>query len=426
MKIAIIGAGSTYTPELIEGIINYRDSLPVEKIDLMDIDERKLRIVGGLAQRMVAASPLKAETRLTMELDEALTGADFVLAQIRVGKLPARELDETIPLRFGLIGQETMGIGGFFKAQRTIPQLMHIADRMKALCPDAFLINFSNPSGIVAEALLNNADIRMMGMCNVPFNMKKSIGEQLGTSKDAFFEFAGLNHLTWVTSIMDGGVDRLAEAIDKGVTAESMKNIPAQGFAPELVRMLRAIPSPYLEYVYHIHHKLDTLQNHTPQCRAQRCMEIEEELLQLYQDNALHIKPKLLESRGGANYSLCAISLVNAIYNDLHEIHEVNVQAKGAVPYLLDSDVVEIAAYIDKNGATPIPLTHPGNEHIATLIQRWKAYEHYTVRAALTGDRDAAILALTTCPMINDYDAATACFDAMLEAHKRYLPQFAK
>lgn len=426
MKIAIIGAGSTYTPELIEGIINYRQSLPVTQIDLMDIDERKLSIVGGLAQRMVAASPAPCEARLTLDLDEALAGADFVLAQIRVGKLPARELDETIPLRHGLIGQETMGIGGFFKAQRTIPQLMHIAERMRALCPDAFLINFSNPSGIVAEALLNHADVRMMGLCNVPFNMKKSIREKLGASPDAFFEFVGLNHLTWITAILDGGEDLLAKAIDQGVTAESMKNIPAQGFTPELVRMLRAIPSPYLEYVYHMQHKLNTLRENAPMCRAKRCMEIEEELLGMYENQALHEKPKLLESRGGANYSLCAISLVNAIHNDLGEIHEVNVQAKGAVPFLRDGDVVEIAARIGRNGATPIPLTRPGNEHIQTLITRWKAYERYTVQAALTGDRDAAILALITCPLINDYDAAVACFDEMLAAHRQYLPQFDK
>ena len=425
MKITIIGAGSTYTPELIEGILRYRENLDVHELSLMDIDERKLRIVGGLAQRMVAASPMRCEVKLTMELDDALRGADFVLAQIRVGKLPARRLDETIPPKYGMLGQETMGMGGFFKAQRTIPQLMHIARRMSELCPDAFLINFSNPSGLVAQALLNHTGVRMLGLCNVPFNMRKSLTEKLSLSQDAFIEFVGLNHLCWITAIRDGETDRLDDAIAQGVAVDPMKNIPAQGFSRQLMQAIHAIPSSYLEYVYYLDSKIEK-NCAAEHCRAERCMEIEEELLAMYENAELHEKPKLLESRGGANYSLCAISLVNAIYNDLHEIHVVNTQNRGALSFLADGDVIEVASVIGRNGASPIPVKTELAPHIETLVRHWKAYEKYAVQAALTGDRDAVAAALLTCPVIGNYDKAMPCFEEMAKAHAAYLPQFAR
>lgn len=424
MKMAIIGAGSTYTPELIEGLIHFSNTMDVTELALMDIDERKLRIVGAMAQRMIAHSCVPCQVMLTMDLTEALTGCTFVMAQIRVGKLPARHLDETIPLKYGLIGQETMGMGGFFNAQRTIPALLDIAARMEKVCPNAFLINFSNPSGMVAEALLKYRSIRTIGLCNVPYNMKKSLREKMSLSDEAYFEFVGLNHLCWITDIRDGEVSRMQEALEKGLSAITMKNIPSQGFAPELIRATQGIPSPYLEYVYMAADKFEKIKN-AGSSRAQDCMQIEETLLKMYEDTTLCEKPKLLEKRGGANYSLCAISLANAIYNDLKDVQIVNTQNKGCIPYLADDDVVEIACVIDRNGATPIPVKHAGNEHIRTLVSRWKAYEHYTVKAAVTGDRDAAICAILSNPIISNYYSAIACFDEMLEAHKEYLPQYA-
>ena len=212
MKIAIIGSGSTYTPELIEGIINKRDSLPVTELYLMDIDKRKLDIVGGLCERMIKHAGLNCKVVLTMDYDEALKDADFVMAQIRVGKLPARVLDEKIPLKYNLIGQETCGIGGFFKALRTIPAMLDIVERMERLCPNAWLINFSNPSGIIAQALLTKTNIKMMGLCNVPINAIDSVKRRLDLP-NADVEYIGLNHLAYITAIRDNGYDYLEEAI---------------------------------------------------------------------------------------------------------------------------------------------------------------------------------------------------------------------
>ena len=422
MKITIIGAGSTYTPELIEGIIERAASLAPHEIALMDIDERKLSIVGALAQRMVASAGLRCDVTLSMDLDASLKDADFVLVQIRVGKLAARHLDESIPLSYGLLGQETTGIGGFFKGQRTIPVLMHIASRMQALCENAWLINFSNPSGMVAEALLNHSAIRSIGLCNVPFNMMKSVKEKLGLTAPSF-TFVGLNHLTWITSVCENGRDYLQDAIAQGLHAEGMKNIPATGFPPELIRAVKAIPCSYLEYIYFTRRKIETLQS-AEKTRAQQCMAIEEELLCLYRDTALASKPDLLNARGGANYSRCAISLVDAIYNDKREVHVVNTKNKGALPFMASEDVVEIASIVGRAGPVPVPVSAFDNLHIINLVRQFKVYERYAVEAALTGDRDAAMLALLANPLIRDYDAASACFAAMLEAHQDDLPQY--
>ena len=297
MKICIIGSGSTYTPELIEGLINKRDSLPVTELYLMDIDERKLRIVGGLCQRMIEAANLPCKVVMTMDYEEALLNADFVLAQIRVGKLPARVKDEKIPLKYNLIGQETCGIGGMFKGLRTIPALIKIVHLMEKCCPNAWLINFSNPSGMIAEALLNYTNVKMMGLCNVPINMIDGIKRQMNLP-NAEVEYLGLNHFTYVTKIIDNGHDYLDEAIKKGVNSETMKNIPASGFTPEDIAALGAIPSCYLEYYYFKNSKLEKLKA-APKTRGEVCMELEEQLLALYENskcrNALRKIDMILE-----------------------------------------------------------------------------------------------------------------------------------
>ena len=424
MKICIIGAGSTYTPELIEGIINKRETLPVTELYLMDIDERKLTIVGGLCQRMVEAAGLPCKVVLTMDYKEALMNADFVLGQIRVGKLPARALDERIPLKHGMVGQETCGMGGMFKGFRTIPAMLKIVELMNECCPNAWLINFSNPSGLIAQALLNHTNVKMMGLCNVPINMIDGIKKRLNLP-NANVEYYGLNHFTYVTAIEDGGKDYLKEALDAGVNSEAMKNIPGAGFTKEQIQAIGAIPSSYLEYYYLRDGKLDKLM-HTEKTRAEVCMELEEQLLELYQHQELHTKPEQLSKRGGARYSEVAISLVNAIYNDLQEVHVVNVLNNGALPFLRDDDAVEIQAVIGKDGAKPIKAKHVDNEHIIEYIQMIKAYERHAVKAALTGDRQEAILAMSTNPLMKDMNKSMACFEEMLEAHKEYLPQFNK
>ena len=425
MKICIIGAGSTYTPELVEGIINKRDTLPVTELVFMDIDERKLNIVGGLCQRMIEAAGLPCKTELVLnDYAYALKDADFVLAQIRVGKLPARVKDEKIPLKYGLIGQETCGIGGMFKGLRTIPVMMKIVKLMEEHCPNAWLINFSNPSGMIAEALLNYTNVKMMGLCNVPINTIDGIKRNMNLP-NANIEYMGLNHFAYITKIEADGKDYLQEALEAGLNSESMKNIPASGFTKEQVAAIGAIPTCYLEYYYFKDHKLETLKK-SEKTRGEKCMEIEEELLEIYQNSELHVKPAQLSQRGGARYSEVAINLVNSIWNDCGDVQVVNVLNKGAIPFLKDTDAVEICAKIGKNGATPLPVTGVITDHMVEYISNVKAYERHAVKAAINGDKLEAMRALAVNPLVGDLKSASECFDEMVEAHKEFLPQFCK
>lgn len=423
IKIALIGAGSTYTPELMEGIINKKDSLPVGELYLMDIDERKLNIVGSLAKRQIEAAGLDCNVVLTTDLDESLKDANFVLAQIRVGKLPARVLDEKIPLKYGLIGQETNGIGGFFKGMRTIPEMMKIAKKMEELCPNAWLINFSNPAGMLTEALLNHTNIKAIGVCNVPINMIDSLKRRLKL-ENAEVEYLGLNHLTWVTSIKQDGVDYLEKAINEGINSEAMKNIPASGFTAELIKTVGAIPSSYLEYYYFKDTKLKNALE-AEKSRGEVCIDIENELLEIYSNSELHTKPELLSRRGGARYSEVAINLVDSIYNDKQDIQVVNTLNNGALDFMADDDVIEINCLIGKDGPKPIKA-EVKNQHIIEYMKMIKAYEKHAVNAALTGDEDEAMRALLINPLVFDYHKAYPCFQELKEAHKEYLPQFFK
>lgn len=423
LKIAIIGAGSTYTPELMEGIINKHKTLPVRKLYLMDIDERKLNIVGGLCQRMVEHAGINCEVILSMDLDESIKGASFVCAQIRVGKLPARVLDEKIPLKYDLIGQETNGIGGFFKGMRTIPVIMHIVSRMEELCPDAWLINFSNPSGMIAEAVLNHSKIKMMGLCNVPINTIDGLKKKMELP-NAEVEYVGLNHLAWITAIRQDGVDYLQKAIDEGVNGAVMQNIPQTTFSHDLIRSIGAIPTSYLIYYYFRDAQLKKAKE-AEKSRGELCMEIEEQLLDIYSNSEINTKPELLSKRGGARYSEVAINLVDSIYNDTNDIQVVNVLNNGAIPFMADNDAVEVCAYIGKDGAKVIK-TNCDNQHIKDYMLMMKAYEKHAVKAALTGDEDEAIRALLINPLTGDYNKLKPAFDELKEAHKDYLPQFFK
>lgn len=422
LTIAVIGAGSTYTPELVDGLLQRRDIFPVTELVLMDIDERKLRIVGALARRMAAHVDERLSVRLTMDLEDALAGANFVMAQIRVGKLPARHLDESIPLRYGLIGQETTGIGGFFKGLRTIPVMMDIARRMEALCPDAWLINFSNPSGMVAEALLRHTGVRMIGLCNAPIGMLRSVREAVG-DPEAAVESVGLNHLSWITSVRSHGEEKLAALLDTGYSGKKPANLPKSEFDPGCLRAAGGIAGGYLLYFYYRDKRLAQLRKEE-KTRAQICMEIEEELLGLYSDEGLYSKPALLDKRGGHLYSEAAVSLAEAIYNDTGAVHTVNVRSGGVLPYLEADEVAEIACRVGKDGARPVPVKAIGTRHMIDLIRTVKAYERLAVEAAITGERDTAMSALLTHPLVGDYEKGSACFEALLEAHRAYLPQF--
>ncbi|MBQ4338101.1 MAG: 6-phospho-beta-glucosidase [Clostridia bacterium] len=421
ITVAVIGSGSTYCPELIDGFLKAKDSLKLKKISFMDIDERKRTIVGNLCIRMLKAEGVDCETVLTDDLDTALQGADFVVTQIRVGKLPARHIDETIPLKYNLIGQETTGIGGFFKALRTIPVIKNICDRIEAICPDAWLINFTNPSGIITDFVLNNTNVKCIGLCNVPIDMLDDTKEITGDDSD--ITYVGLNHLSWITSVKVGGEEQLDKLIEQGFSPKVMKNIQDDGFSLETLAAIHAIPSSYLQYYYCRNAKLAHL-HEGEKSRAQKCMEIEEELLEMYSDEGLYVKPALLDERGGHKYSLVAVSLINSIANDTNEEQVVNIKNGNTLPFLHPDDVVEISAKVGKNGAVPVPVEEIKNRHIIGLMSIVKEYERYTVEAAKTGSNEAALNALLVHPLVGDWEAATKCFEEMKEAHKDYLPQF--
>lgn len=422
LKIAVIGSGSTYTPELVEGIINRKASLPVGSLYLMDIDEDKRTIVGNLIVRMIEKAGLDCRVVMTGNLDEALDGADFVLGQIRVGKLAARVLDEKIPLKYGLIGQETCGIGGFFKALRTVPVILDIARRMERLCPDAYFINFSNPSGILAEALLNFTKVKAVGLCNCPIGMITRAKKDLELA-EIEVDHIGLNHLGFLTDIRSGGVSYFEQAMKTGAGSVQMQNIPPGAIEPDCLKAMGAIPSSYLQYYAMRRHKLHQAQE-AAQTRGEICIELERELLEMYKDLSLDVKPELLNKRGGHLYSEAAISLVDAIFNDKQEFHVVNVLNGGAVDFMNGDDVLEIGAIVGRDGAKPVPVKGYKNYYVIGMMKTLKYYEKLTVEAAIEGDDHKALAALMLNPLVGDYDAAAVCYFEMKKAHEAYLPQF--
>lgn len=423
ITVAVIGSGSTYCPELVDGFLKAKDSLKLKKISFMDIDERKRTIVGDLCVRMLKNAGCDCEVVFTDDLDTSLQGADFVITQIRVGKLPCRHLDESIPKKYDLIGQETTGIGGFFKAQRTIPVIKHICDRIEAICPDAWLINFTNPSGIITEFVLNNTNVKNIGLCNVPIDMIDDVKEITG--EDSKITYVGLNHLSWITSIKKDGKELLPGLIESGFSPKVMANIKDDGFSMDCLKTIQAIPSSYLQYYYCREAKLQH-QRESDKTRAQVCMEIEEQLLEIYQNKEIVTKPALLDKRGGHKYSLAAVSLVDSIANDKRDVHVVNIKNNGTLPFMADDDVVEIAAVIGSDGATPVPITEHINDHIIGLMRVVKTYEKYAVEAAITGSDEAALKGLLVHPLVGDWEKAQKCFEEMKEAHKEYLPQYFK
>lgn len=434
LKVVTIGGGSSYTPELIEGFIKRYEELPITELWLVDIEEgrEKLEIVGSLAKRMVEAAGIPMKIMLTLNRRKALEDADFVTTQLRVGQLKSRILDERIPLEHGIIGQETNGAGGMFKALRTIPVIMEIVKDMKELCPDAWLINFTNPAGMVTEAVMRYGDFqKVIGLCNVPVGMKKTMAKQLqADEKDLDMEIVGLNHHFFMTNVFHNGESRMEEVLKKyeSLTEEeqtSMKNIMVIPWSKELIRGLRAIPCPYLSYYFftkeQLEHQLELFEENN--VRAEFVKNVEDELFELYRNEELHEKPKQLEQRGGAFYSDAACNLISSIYNDRGDVQYVNTRNAGALTNLPDDTVVEVASRITKKGPMPISVGEIPYA-INGTIQNIKTFERMVCEAAITGNKDLAIAALTVNPLVPSDKIAVEVFHDLLKAHKEYLPQF--
>lgn len=432
LKIAIIGGGSSYTPEIIEGFIVRKDELPVREIYLVDIKEgqEKLNIVGNLAKRMVEKAGIDININLTLDRREALKDADFVVTQFRVGGLEARAKDERFPLKYNVLGQETTGPGGFAKGLRTIPVMLDICKDMEELCKDAWLINFTNPSGLVTEAVRKYTDIKCLGLCNVPIHMKMDIASMLDAdSQDIFVEFTGLNHLVWGRKVYLKGEDVTSQVIDKLLDGASlsMKNITDLKWNAEFLRALNMIPCPYHRYFYMTDKLLEEEKEAAREggqgTRAEVVKGVEEKLFELYKDVNLKDKPKELEKRGGAYYSDAAVSLISAIYNDKKEIHTVNTVNNGTIKELPNNSVIETNCLIDRRGATPLNIDKLPAE-VLGLLQSVKSYEVNAVEAAVKGDKNKAILALASHPLVPSAATAVEIVNELIEINKFYLPQF--
>lgn len=434
LKIVTIGGGSSYTPELVEGFINRYNSLPISELWLVDIEEgrEKLEIVGALAKRMVKKANLPMKIILSYDRREALKDADFVTTQMRVGHLQARILDERIPLQHGMIGQETNGAGGMFKAFRTIPVILDIVKDMQELCPDAWLINFTNPAGIITEAIFRYTNFeKAIGLCNVPVNMVSGFASMLNVKEeDVTMEIQGVNHFIFATNVFVNGkscFDKLLHlyAHLKEEDTIQMKNFVSLPYSPSFIKGLQAIPCPYHNYYFFTKEQLEEelQQLNTGTVRGEVVSETEKELFALYSKKELDKKPEQLAKRGGAKYSDAACNLIHSIYNNTGDIQYVDVKNNGAILDLSAESAVEVACRITSDGPQPI-VTGNLKLPISGYIHMIKTFERMVVEAAVEGSREKAVAALNLNPLCLSDSLANIVVDELLKAHKQYLPQF--
>lgn len=439
MKVSVIGGGSTYTPELVSGFLKRVESFPVGELCLMDIDPERLQIVGGFAQRMATAHGSPFRVTLTSDQRQAIEGAAYVVTQLRVGMMPARREDEYLGLRHGLIGQETTGVGGMAKALRTIPVILGIAEDMRQLAPSGMLVNFTNPAGLVTEALSRHApNIPSVGVCNVGITAKmqllESAEKQLGkpiAPERAVLQTLGLNHLTWHSGFLVDGEDLWPQVF--AAYLDDLRSDPNPEWEVGTLKTLGMIPNYYLQYFYTTQKKLEA-QKRWPPSRAEEVMAIEADLLKLYADPALSEPPAELMKRGGAYYSTLATELLNSHYNDLGQVHVVNVPNRGAAPFWPEDWVIELPCRVDRRGIHPLPVRMLP-QACSELVKQVKIYELNTVEAAVTGDREAAYQALMAHPLgpasrgdlpggMDKQAFGQIVLDDLLETNRAWLPQF--
>lgn len=432
LKIVVIGAGSSYTPELIEGLIQRQHELPLRELWLVDIDDgrEKMEIIAALTRRMLAKAGLAVRVETRLEREEALRDADYVCSQFRAGCLEARISDERISLKYGLIGQETNGLGGFANACRTIPIALQIAADMERLCPDAWLLNFTNPSGMVTEAVLRHSKIKAVGLCNVPVIMQKGVATLLDTRDEQEFimQVAGLNHFIFVRQIQHQGKDKLGEVIARlaqGHDPLVPRNIPPFAWPKDLLANLGMIPCAYLRYYYMSD---DILKQELGEAsgegtRGEVVKAIEQQLFDLYRNPDLAEKPKALEGRGGQYYSEAACELMSAIHNDKRIIMHVNTRNNGAINGLPNECAVEVSSLITKSGPLPLNVA-PFQQDTLRLLQLMKEFEQLTIEAAITGNRHTAWRALVLNPLITSGSRMEQALDEVITAHPDLMSAF--
>jgi 6-phospho-beta-glucosidase len=419
-KVAVVGGGSTYTPELVDSLCAHEDRLVVDELVLLDPDPGRLEAVGGLAGRILAEHGWKGELVTTADRRRAIDGADFVVVQLRVGGQAARHTDETVPVGYGCLGQETTGPGGLAKALRTVPVVLEIAEETaRHAAPGAWLVDFTNPVGIVTQSLLDEGH-RAVGLCNVAIFVQRRVGHYLGVDPDRVeLEHVGLNHLTWARSAVVDGVDRMPELLERFAPELELES----GVPAALLRLLGALPSYYLHYYYRLAENLAEQSAPGWRSRAEVVAELEAELLAEYRDPALVSKPEKLSWRGGAFYSEAAVRLVASLHAGTGDVQVVDVRNEGALPGLPDDAVVEVPCTVDRDGAHPL-LQRELPPEMAGLVQHCKAYEHLAVEAARSGSRETTVRALVANPLVGQYPVAERLTDALLEVNRTFLPRF--
>ncbi|CAL2064714.1 putative sugar hydrolase [Streptomyces murinus] len=418
MKLTVVGGGSTYTPELVDGFARLRDTLPVEELVLVDPDAERLELVGGLARRIFAKQGHGGRIVTTADLDAGIDGADAVLLQLRVGGQAARRQDETWPLECGCVGQETTGAGGLAKALRTVPVVLDIAERVRRSNPRAWIIDFTNPVGIVTRALLH-AGHRAVGLCNVAIGLQRKFADRLGvTPQDVHLAHVGLNHLTWETAVRLGGPE--GENVLPKLLAEHGDAIADDLRLPRaLLDRLGVVPSYYLRYFYA--HDEVVRELRTKPSRAEEVARMERELLAMYGDPALDEKPALLAERGGAYYSEAAVDLAAALLRGRGSPYQVvNTLNKGTLPFLADDAVIEVQAAVGPAGPAPLPVPEVDPLY-AGLIANVTAYEELALEAALRGGRDRVFRALLAHPLIGQYEYAETLTDRLIAHNREHL-----
>ena len=418
MKLTVVGGGSTYTPELVDGFARLRDTLPVEELVLMDPAQDRLDLVGGLARRIFARQDHAGRITTTTDLDTAVDGADAVLLQLRVGGQAAREQDETWPLDCGCVGQETTGAGGLAKALRTVPVVLDIADRVRRTNPRAWIIDFTNPVGIVTRALLQ-AGHKAVGLCNVAIGLQRKFAALLSVAaSEIHLDHVGLNHLTWETAVRLGGPE--GDDVLPKLLREHGDTIAADLRLPRpLLDTLGVVPSYYLRYYYA--HDAVVQDLRTKPSRAAEVAEMERRLLAMYADPALDEKPELLAERGGAFYSEAAVDLAAALLGGGGSPYQVvNTYNRGTLPFLPDDAVIEVQAAVGAKGASPLPV-QPVDPLYAGLMAGVTAYEDLALQAALHGGRERVFRALLSHPLVGQYAYAETLTDRLIAHNREHL-----